>query len=424
MGDPGWRGLSRTCIGTPTLELEKFYNQGMKMWQESARILDRLQSIRDSGGDAAIAVLVRIEGSSYRRPGAKLLVGSDGSSHGSISGGCLEEDVRQIALDVMSDQTPRALRYKTGSDDETVWGLGLGCDGIVDLFVYPAATSANMEAVAAQRQLFQGNEAFAVAIILEASPQTAEIGRSLVIAAGQTIAGESGDPELDGKIRNLAASCESSAGASRDPAEGEGDNGGAAGTCGTGGTGGTGIYSLGAARVFLEVHQPPPNLLVFGAGDDAIPLVRLAADVGFRVSLIDHRAGYLTADRFPNAWRFVHARDSASTADLPIGERSFAVVKTHSLLRDGDWVRALVSIPLPYVGLLGPRDRRKEILADLSEEERRSVYGPVGLDLGAEGPEQVALSVVAELLAVVSGRTAGHLRDSAGSIHARRDDER
>ncbi len=373
----------------------------MKMWQENARILDRLQSIHDSGNDAAIAVLVRIEGSSYRRPGAKLLVSSDGASIGSISGGCLEEDVRQIALDVMSACTPRELRYKTGSDDETVWGLGLGCDGIVDLFVYPATGSASMATVAAQRGLFQKNDAFSVATVMEASSGTAEPGDSIVIAAGEIAAGGSGDPGFDERIRDLAASCS--------------DANGASGDCGRGGTG---LYSLGAAKVFLELHQPPPNLLVFGAGDDAIPLVRLAATVGFRVWVVDHRAGYLTADRFPEAWHFVHARDSGSIADLPCGQRSFAVVKTHSLIRDGDWVRALASIPLPYVGLLGPRDRRQEILAELSEGESRYVYGPVGLDLGAEGPEQVALSVVAEILAVVSGRSAGHLRDSAGSIHA------
>ena len=153
-------------------------------------------------------------------------------------------------------------------------------------------------------------------------------------------------------------------------------------------------------------------------------MVRLATDVGFRVFVVDHRAAYLSEDRFPDAWRFLHARDSTSMADLPCGEQSFAVVKTHSLLRDGDWVRSLVSIPLRYVGLLGPRDRRQEILAELSKEERRSVYGPVGLDVGAEGPEQVALSIVAELLGVVSGRAPGHLRDSTRSIHVEPDDER
>lgn len=377
----------------------------MKIWQESAHILDRLQSIHDSGDEAAIAVLVRIEGSSYRRPGAKLLVRSNGSSLGSISGGCLEEDVRQIALDVMSDGTTRELRYKTGSDDEMVWGLGLGCDGVVDLFVYPATVPATMGTVAAQRALFQGSDPFSVATIIAASAGTAEPGRSIVVADGEVVAGGSGDSELDGFIRDMA-----------DPsADADGSFKGASSDR-SGGV--TGLYSIGAATVFLELHQPPPHLLVIGAGDDAIPLVRLAAGVGFRVWVVDHRPSYLTADRFPDASRFVQARDSDSAADLPRGDHCLAVVKTHSLLRDGDWVRALASMPLPYVGLLGPRDRRQEILAELSEEERRVVFGPVGLDLGAEGPEQVALSVVAELLAIVSGRKAGHLRDSAGSIHA------
>jgi len=362
----------------------------MKMWQESARILDRLQSIHESGDAAAIAVLVRIEGSSYRRPGAKLLVGSDGSSLGSISGGCLEEDVRQTALEVIADDTPRQLRYKTGSDDETVWGLGLGCDGIVDLLVAPATLPDFMNTVPTQQELFRGNEAFSVATVVKVSAGGGQVGRSLVVADGEIAAGGSGDSLLDEGIGTLAASPETS----------------------------TGLYSLGEAEVFLELHRPPPNLHVFGAGDDAIPLVRLAADMGFRVFVVDHRAAYLTADRFPDAWQFLHARDAGSIDMLALSESSFAVVKTHSLLRDADWVRALVSIPLSYVGLLGPRDRRMEILSELSEVQRRCVYGPVGLDLGAEGPEQVALSVVAELLAAVSGRSAGHLRDCATPIHA------
>jgi len=364
----------------------------MKMWQESAGILDRLQSIHDSGDDAAIAVLVRIEGSSYRRPGARLLVSSDGSSIGSISGGCLEEDVRQIALEVMADRTPRQLRYKTGSDDETVWGLGLGCDGVVDLFVIPTKLSAAMNTVAKQRQLFQGNDLFWVATVVDVSSGTSDPGRSIVVADGNIVAGGSGDADLDGRIRALTTS-----------------------SMGTG----TGLCSFDMATVFLEINIPPPSLLVFGAGDDAIPLVHLAADVGFRVVVVDHRASYLTADRFPDAWRLVHGRDSGSLANIPCGEHSFAVVKTHSLHRDAEWVRALAAIPLHYVGLLGPRDRRLEIMADLSEDESRCVYGPVGLDLGAEGPEQVALSVVAEMLAVVTGRSAGHLRDSGGPIHAK-----
>ncbi len=377
------------------------------MWQESARILDRLLSMCDSGNDAAIALLVRIEGSAYRRPGAKLLVGSDGSSLGSISGGCLEEDVRQVALGVMSDRAPQELRYKTGSDDETVWGLGLGCNGVVDLFVYPAA--AEMDAVAAQQRLFQGNEAFSVATIIAPPTEATGADRTIIVAAGEIVAGTSGDSDIDAKIKDLASPrC---------------DARGASGDYGHSGGGATGLYSIGATKFFLEVHRPPPNLLVFGAGDDAIPLVRLAADVGFRVVVVDHRTAYLSEDRFPDAWRFVHARDSASAPNLPCDENCLAVVKTHSLLRDGDWVRSLVAIPLRYVGLLGPRDRRQEILGELSEEEGRFLYGPVGLDLGAEGPEQVALSVVAELLAVISGRVPGHLRDATGSIHAEPGDE-
>jgi xanthine/CO dehydrogenase XdhC/CoxF family maturation factor len=351
-----------------------------------------LQSLSDDGARAAIAVLVQIEGSSYRRPGAKMLVASDGSRWGSLSGGCLEEDVRQIALEVMNEGAPRRLRYKTGSDDETVWGLGLGCEGVVDIYVQPATVSSYIHTLAPQRRLLQGEEPFSVATLIAAPDLEGSAGRRLVIAAESIVAGSTGDSELDTRVAGMIAAA--------------------------GDRAGNWLHALGAATIFVESYVPPPSLIVIGAGDDAIPLVHLAADVGFRVYVVDHRSAYLADERFPAAWRLVHASAAEGASELPRNSRTFAVVKTHSLNRDKDWVRALLSAPLPYVGLLGPRDRREEILSELAEDERGHVYGPVGLDLGAEGPEQVALSIVAELLAVVSGRRGGHLRDVGRPIHA------
>jgi xanthine/CO dehydrogenase XdhC/CoxF family maturation factor len=364
----------------------------MKMWNESSEILDRLQSLCDGGDRAAIAVLLQIEGSSYRRPGAKMLVSSDGSRWGSLSGGCLEEDVRQIALAVMNEGTPRQLRYETGSDDETVWGLGLGCEGVVDIYVQPASVAAYLTTLAAQRRLLQGEEPFSVATLIATPEMAGAEGRRLIIASGEVVAGSTGDSELDTGVARLTASA----------SEGAGNQ----------------LHTVGAATLFVESYVPPPNLLIVGAGDDAVPLARLAAEVGFRVFVVDHRSAYLTGERFPEAWRLIHASAAEGSFDLPSSPKTYAVVKTHSLNRDKDWLRTLLSAPLPYVGLLGPRNRREEILSELAEEERQRVYGPVGLDLGAEGPEQVAISIVAELLAVVSCRCGGHLRDLERPIHA------
>jgi xanthine/CO dehydrogenase XdhC/CoxF family maturation factor len=176
--------------------------------------------------------------------------------------------------------------------------------------------------------------------------------------------------------------------------------------------------SLGARRVFVEVLEPPPRLLVCGAGDDARPLVALAASVGFRVLVADHRRGYLTAERFPEAQALLAVRADDEGVELPTGAETYAVVMTHSLQRDTAWILRLAPTDIPYVGLLGPRSRTARILADLGIAGGGRIFGPVGLDLGADGPEQVAVSVVAELLAARSGREPRHLREREVAVHA------
>lgn len=377
----------------------------MKIWQETRQVLDRLETLTGEGRQAAIAVLVRIEGSSYRRPGAKFLVADDGATLGSISGGCLEEDVRQAALQVIHNGLPRRLRYETGSDEESVWGLGLGCNGTVELFV-EAADAGYRETAARIRRLLAGDRAFAVATLLDGAA-----GRRLVVTAdgpfdtdptteaGLAGTGAMADASLADSDATTYASLVDAALAALD-------------------AGSSTVARVGDADAFIEVQQPPPWLLVCGAGDDALPLVRFADAVGWRVVLADHRRAYLTAARFPGACKLLQGRPGDELAELPPPERTYAVVKTHNLENDTAWARRLLAAGLPYVGLLGPRDRRDEILAAIDDDDRHRVYGPVGLDVGAEGPEQVAMSVVAELLAVVAERQPVHLRDSREAIHA------
>ena len=182
---------------------------------------------------------------------------------------------------------------------------------------------------------------------------------------------------------------------------------------------GTGaLLERGADEVSVEVLIPPPHLLVFGAGDDAPALVRLAMEVGFDATVIDHRPAMLTPDRFPPRARLVERRSEEGIQGVELGRRHFAVVMTHSLAHDRQWVKALLRSPVAYLGLLGPRTRREELLEQLGVEPTDRLYAPVGLDVGADGPEQVAVSIVAELLAVYTKRSPRHLRDRVGAIHA------
>lgn len=171
------------------------------------------------------------------------------------------------------------------------------------------------------------------------------------------------------------------------------------------------LQAQGSRELFTEVLLPPPKLLVCGAGEDARPLVALAASVGFRVFVADHRSAHLDAQHLPAAHRLLLLRPEQDSTELPSDSDTYAVVKNHSLRHDTAWVQRLALTDVAYVGILGPRMRTGRILAELGIAGDERVFSPVGLDLGADGPEQVAVSVVAELLAVWSGREPRHLRE-------------
>lgn len=361
----------------------------MKHWQETSRILQLLARLVEQGRGAALATVVHIQGSAYRRPGAKMLIADDGGMAGSVSGGCLEADVREVALSVIRLGAPQLLHYDTGADDQTPFGLGLGCNGAVDIFVQRATAPDVLETSRRIMPLLEGDAAFAVSTLVRGA---AGLGRSLVVGKYGKHTGSTGDASLDRMIAARASELL--------------------------GTGISQLHDLETHQVFTEVQLPPPSLLVLGAGEDTRPLVACAADVGFRVTVVDHRPAYLTPDHYPTGTRLVEARSDSTISDLPLGPRAYAVVKTHSLEHDREWVRRLLDSHVPYIGVLGPRARIDDVLRDLGAEENDRVFGPVGLDLGADGPEQIAVSVVAELLALLSGREPGHLRSKEGAIHA------
>lgn len=323
----------------------------MKTWLETAQVYGELGRRLAAGQPAAVATLVRLEGSGYRRPGAKLLIGHDGALAGNVSGGCLEEDLRERGRRAIADGRPGLVHYDTGADENVVWGLGLGCNGKLDLWLQPFRPGDQAAALAALADRLQARQPFHLRLSLR-----------------------------DGALEFT------------DQAAGSPDH-------------------------FVETLTPPPDLVVVGAGEDARPLVDLAAGVGFRVTVVDHRKAFLTADRFPAAHRLVAARPENGAGDLPLHADSLVVLMTHAVQLDTAWAQAVAATPARYLGLLGPRARREEILARLPEEARTRAYGPAGLDVGAEGAEQIALSILAEALAVRAGRPGGSLRDRTRPLH-------
>jgi xanthine dehydrogenase accessory factor len=373
----------------------------VKHWQELVQILDRVVRLGREGRVTALALVTRINGSAYRRPGAKLLIEGEGLGAGSagfvggISGGCLEEDVRDIGLGVRASGRTRVLHYDTGGDDSKLWGLGLGCDGEIDVLVVPVPPEAALGPWARVLELLSGDAAFALALPVE---EQVALGGPVVVDRSGRLAGRLDEAGLDADAAAAATAALVS--------------------------GRSGVEVRGGRRIFTEVLLPPPKLLVCGAGDDARAMVAFGAGVGFRTFVADHRPAYLTAARFPEAQGLVLARPEEESVAIPADHDTYAVIKTHALARDTAWARRLLATDIPYVGVLGPRGRIEKIEraldqhAPLRPEARARLFGPVGLDLGADGPEQVGLSVIAELLAVRAGRAPRHLRERKEAIHA------
>lgn len=320
-------------------------------------------------GESVLATLLTVEGSSYRRPGARLLVKSDGTRLGSISGGCLEEDLLVRTRKVFSTGIAEPVVYDTTSENDLVWGVGLGCHGVVRILV---------EKVPPQ-------PAWARALATNfAARRPTELG----------IVHEGDDPRKFGT--RLAADLPGAAANSKSA----------------------------PGLIHLETVAPPTALVIFGAGDDAQPLARLAKELGWQVTIADPRSAFATGARFPTADTLIVGAADQLVARAAPGPDALAVVMTHHYVHDVPLLRSLAARPLAYLGLLGPRKRAEKMLADLTTEGlafppawRERLHAPVGLDLGADAPEQVALAIVAEMQAVLAGRNARPLRERTQPIH-------
>lgn len=340
-------------------------------------MLGHLLDCVERGEDAALCTIVRVGGSTYRREGARLLVPRSGSPVGNLSGGCLEGEVETAAREVMDSGQPRVETYDLTADDEVVWGWGLGCNGVIEVLIEPASAAAETAALIAHLEEQSGSAVIAVALDDSAG---APAGTRWQAGVG----------EVPGEIAEAL---------SHAAAEGR-----------------SGVREVAGGRVFVEVIEPPARILVCGAGHDAIPFVRAGIAAGFSVTVADDRAPMLSAERFPGAELVETEPAKVAVAAAP-DERTYAVIMSHNFLRDRDYLGALLDSECAYIGSLGPRARLERLLGELEREPDDRLHGPAGLDIGAEGPDEIAVALVAEIIAVRSGRDGGRLRDRKGSIH-------
>lgn len=360
----------------------------MKHWQESQQVFDWLSTLEVEQRRAALATVVAVRGSAYRREGAKMAVAEDGASIGNVSGGCLEMDVREVALEVIASGVPQLRSYCSSTDEVRAWDLGVGCDGEVRIFVEPAGSATGLE-----RPFLTGAVPFALCTCLESPPTSPHPHRLVVTATGYE--GRRGFAELDPAV---IAEARNRLAARSAPT----------------------TLEVAGHSVFVDVYLPPPQLVIVSAGNDARPLARFAAEVGFRTVVVDHRPGLLLRDRFPEATRLLESPADGMAGCIEFDAETYAVVMTHNFVDDQRYLRALVATPARYIGVLGPRQRTERLVAAIGMTtpfDVDRIYGPVGLDVGTDGAEQVALAVVAELLAVRGGRRPRSLRERELPIH-------
>ncbi|MBD2461249.1 XdhC family protein [Oscillatoria sp. FACHB-1407] len=380
---------------------------------ELQRILQAAKQLQKSQKRAVLATVVQTSGSVYRRPGARMLLTDDGQMIGAISGGCLESDLLERSRPLFSSGDRLLVRYDTTSRDDIVFGFGLGCNGTVDILLEPLDNTTIIQQLAFMEACLNTSQVGAIATVFSVEGSLdVQVGDRLMMSI---------DPQCN-TLHNTENVCRGHWRFA--PTELYGD-----------------LYRTlieqknrvqpyafptGTINVLLDVIRPPVPLLIFGAGHDAIPVVELAKRLGWHVTVIDPRSGYVTPDRFPQADRLICCQPE-QFADYHhlLTAKTVAVVMTHRYLSDLAFLKALIPARLRYLGVLGPKHRMQRLWQDLADQgiiptsqQRQHLYNPVGLDLGAETPEEIALSIIAEIQAVISGRSARFLRDRVGSIHS------
>jgi xanthine dehydrogenase accessory factor len=339
------------------------------------------------GGAAVLVTLVRAEGSSYRRPGARLLLGSRGEYAGTISGGCLEAEVLRKAVWLVREGAVIE-RYSTMFDDTAEVPFGLGCGGVVDLLLEPGNAPECQALMAAMEKAIAGEEA----TVLTWLPHK---GRSLARA----VLAANGDFTFASEGLSESELVEARTGVLRE-----------------------GWAETKPEGIFVERIAAPQRLFVLGAGDDAKPLVSMGALLGWSVTVMDGRAQLARAERFPEAERVVVV-PSVSADVLRIRPEDAVVLMTHSYEQDRELLAAVLPLRPRYLGLLGARHRSSLLVSEVAAKLGRTVaacceqvYAPVGLDLGGDGPEAIALAVIAEVQACCMGKLGASRRLSAKDI--------
>ena len=365
--------------------------------KEITDIFKAWQLARQEGKRTALATVVSVEGSSYRRPGARMLVTEDGQLTGAISGGCLEGDALRKALMAIHQQKNKLVTYDTTQDDDKELGVQLGCNGIVKILFEPLPFESDDALIFLLEEVVYYRRS-KVLITVYAENHLPQPGTILYMSDDEisiSLHKDSGTTEILNLAKLALHNCKTETGSQPD-----------------------------GLQILAHYIPTPTYLLIAGAGNDAKPLASLAASLGWQTTIIDGRPAYATPARFPQA-SSVEVVPVAGLSQFLAGHHYTAcVLMSHNYPYDFQAVSALVQSLPAYVGILGPAKKFQTILSDLEEngifmtpKKLKSLFGPTGLDLGAETAEEIALSVIAEISMNLKGKSGKSLKHKTTPIH-------
>jgi len=337
-----------------------------------------------------LGTVITTKGSTYRKPGAMMLIAADGSHRGLISGGCLESDLAQHAKQLFKNGETRKVVYDLSSDEDLVWGLGIGCDGVIELMLQRLDSTQDFGFLGTLERAWQARRDGVLGLAIGGDHPEHPAG-SFVLDCGGGF--HAGDTKLINSIQI--------------PTE---------------------IHDMsrrfwfedistqqGKVKMLMVPVIPPPVLLVCGAGTDAVPVTRLAVEMGWNCIVVDHRSGFASAERFPDSCEVHLLQADKLAGNIDLDHIDAVIIMSHNLDHDRQYLSQVMAARISYIGLLGPRARRDRLLSEINAgngADGLHVHGPAGLDIGAEMPESIALSIIAEIHAWLNRRKGSALTPS------------
>ena len=372
----------------------------MKEIRDIIKAFDEAQKL---GKQTALATVVHVEGSSYRRPGARMLIEDDGQLTGAISGGCLEGDALRKALLVMTEKRSRLVTYDTMDDDDAKFGVGLGCNGIIQVLIEPIDISNPDNPIQYLKKVNEKRQTAALVTLFSLQDRKGpQYGTCLLLKEDGGLVQHV--PVLKEVLHADANEVLINQNSSFKNYTSDDHN----------------------ITAFIEVIKPPVSIIIIGAGNDVVPLVNMADILGWETTVVDGRANYAKQERFVSACQVLVAKPENVLEQITIDEHTVFVLMTHNYNYDMAMLRQLLQKNVQYIGMLGPKKKRERMLNELkdegsnfTEQQLSVLHSPVGLDIGAETSEEIALSILAEIKAMFANKDVQSLRKIKEVIHPR-----